>query len=234
MDILAEIEDFINEFNQTYDENYDIDSIRIDFDKQHKKEHLEDLGNWKKINKNDTKILAKLKKRLIVDEVTTAYQLENHNIYYYNKKDTANRNKKYRKATMVIFGMKQYHKAPPPYNIIKSIFNMLVYGNSKVAINIDVCSDTPTKPNLKELEKHFYLKQYIEPKTRTPTDTHYINYPNILMIEKLIIYNKKVKNDLGFNVWRIEALIHIPNIRCLALPLHDLKQITDIAKVKND
>ncbi len=50
------------------------------------------------------------------------------------------------------------------------------------------------------------------------------------MLEKIVMYNKRIKNNLSFNVWRIEAFINIPNIRYLALPLHEFKQITDMAK----
>jgi len=227
MNILQELENFIYEFNKYNDEDFNIDTIRIDFDKQHKKEKMDYIGEWKKINKDDRRILSKLKRRLTVDEVTTAYQLEKYNIYYYNKKDDT---KKYRKATMVIFGMKQYHKEPPPHELINTIFNMLVYGTSKVSVNIDICKDIDTKPHIEELNKYFALKQYIEPKTKTPTETYYINHPDITMIEKLIIYNKRIKNNLSFNVWRIEALVHIPNLKYLALPLHEFKQITDIVK----
>ena len=53
MNTLQELENFINEFNINNNEDFAIDSIRIDFSKQHKKENLEQLGNWKKINKND-------------------------------------------------------------------------------------------------------------------------------------------------------------------------------------
>ena len=227
MDILAEIENFIKEFNRDNQEDFNIDTIRIEFSKQHKKKKLEQFGSWNKINKNNQNILAKLKERLTVDQITTAYQLEKYNIYYYNHTD---KTKQYNKATMVIFGMSQYHKDPPPYNIINSLFNMLVFGTSKVNVNIDVCSDTAVKPKIQKIMKFFTLKQYIEPKTKTPTETFYINYPNIDMIEKVVIYNKRIKNNLSFNVWRVEALVHIPNIRFLALPLHDLKQITDLAK----
>jgi len=227
MDVLEELEDFIKEFNQDNNEDFNIDTIRIEFDKQHKKDKLLQFGNWKKINKNDRRILSKLKKRLTVDEITTAYQLDKHNIYYYNQTD---KTKKYRKATMVIFGMKQYHKEPPPKELIENIFNMLVFGTSKVSVNIDVCSDTDIKPNIHNLMQHFTLTQYVEPISQTPTETYYINDPKITMIEKLVSYNKRIKNNLNFNVWRVEALINIPNIRCLALPLHEFKQITDIAK----
>ncbi|MCT7543618.1 hypothetical protein [Aliarcobacter cryaerophilus] len=133
MNILQELENFINEFNTNNDEDFAIDTIRIDFSKQHKKENLEQLGKWKKINKNDKKIMAKLKRRLTADEVTSAYQLENYNIYYYN----SNKDKpRYRIATMVIFGMKQYHKEPPPQNIVTKILSIL-----KNVTNIDLCFD---------------------------------------------------------------------------------------------
>ena len=227
MNTLQELENFINEFNINNNEDFAIDSIRIDFSKQHKKENLEQLGNWKKINKNDKKIMAKLKRRLTADEVTSAYQLENHNIYYYN----SNKDKpKYRIATMVIFGLKQYHKAPPPQNIVTKILSIL-----KNITNIDLCFDMKQKPNLELLKKHFELKRYFDKKIKAYTDTYYINDTNILMIDKITIYNKAIKNNLEGILYRIEATISIPNIRVLSLPLNEFKQITDLAKkVIND
>jgi hypothetical protein len=225
MNTLQELENFINEFNLNNDENFAIDTIRIDFSKQHKKENLEQLGSWKKINKNDKKIMAKLKRRLTADEVTSAYQLENYNIYYYN----SNKDKpKYRIATMVIFGLKQYHKAPPPQNIVTKILSIL-----KDITNIDLCFDMKQKPNLELLKKHFELKRYFDKTIKAYTDTYYINDTNILMIDKITIYNKAIKNNLEGILYRIEATILIPNIRVLALPLQEFKQITDLAKGNN-
>jgi hypothetical protein len=222
MNVIQELENFINEFNINNNEDFAIDSIRIDFSKQHKKENLEQLGNWKKINKNDKKIMNKLKKRLILDEVTSAYQLENYNIYYYN----SNKDKpKYRIATMVIFGLKQYHKAPPPQNIVTKILSIL-----KDITNIDLCFDMKQKPNLELLKKHFELKRYFDKTIKAYTDTYYINDTNILMIDKITIYNKAIKNKLEGILYRIEATISIPNIRVLFLPLNEFKQITDLAK----
>mgnify|MGYP003391550805 FL=1 len=222
MNTLQELENFINEFNINNKEDFAIDSIRIDFSKQHKKENLEQLGNWKKINKNDKRIMNKLKRRLAVDEVTSAYQLENHNIYYYN----SNKDKpKYRVATMVIFGLKQYHKAPPPQNIVTKILSIL-----KNITNIDLCFDIKQKPNIELLKKHFELKRYFDKKIKAYTDTYYINDTNILMIDKITIYNKAMKNNLKGILYRIEATISIPNIRVLSLPLNEFKQITDLAK----
>lgn len=222
MNTLQEIENFINEFNLNNDEDFAIDTIRIDFSKQHKKENLEQLGSWKKINKNDKKIMDKLKRRLTADEVTSAYQLENYNIYYYN----SNKDKpKYRIATMVIFGLKQYHKAPPPQNIVTKILSIL-----KNITNIDLCFDMKQKPNLELLKKYFELKRYFDKTIKAYTDTYYINDTNILMIDKITIYNKAIKNNLEGILYRIEATISIPNIRVLSLPLNEFKQIIDLAK----
>ena len=224
MNILQELENYINEFNQDNNENNSIDTIRIDFSKQHKKKSLEQLGRWKKINKNDKRIMDKLKRRLSVDEVTSAYQLENHNIYYYN----SNRDKpRYRIATMVIFGLKQYHKAPPPQNIVTKILSIL-----KNITNIDLCLDIKQKPNIKLLQEYFELKRYIT-KDGIFTDTYYINKTNIVMIDKITIYNKAFKNKLDGILYRVEATISIPNHNYLALPLHEFKQITDLAKGNN-
>jgi hypothetical protein len=221
MNILQELENFINEFNINNDEDFAIDTIRIDFSKQHKKENLEQLGNWKKINKNDKRIMAKLKRRLTADEVTSAYQLEDFNIYYYN----SNKDKpRYRVATMVIFGMKQYHKEPPPQNIVTKILSIL-----KDISNIDLCFDMKQKPNIELLRKYFDLKRFVT-KDGVITDTYYINDTGVLMIDKITIYNKAIKNNLEGILYRIEATISIPNIRFLALPLNEFKQITDLAK----
>lgn len=227
MNTLSEIEEIIKEFNSNNDENLEIDSIRIEFSKQHKLEQLKEIGCWKKINKNDKKIMDKLKKRLDTDEITSAYQLEQYNIYYYNSnKDRP----KYRKAMMVIFGLKQYHTAPPSQRIVKKILSIL-----KNISSIDICKDFTYNPDLEKLKRYFYLKRYFEKKIKAYTDTYYINETYITMLEKITIYNKTVKNDLDFICWRFEALISIPNSKVLALPLQEFKQITDLARDgKND
>ncbi len=220
MNILQELENFINEFNQNNDEDFKIDSIRIDFSKQHKKENLEQLGNWKKLQKNSN-ILHKLKKRLVDEEITSVMRLEKYNIYYYN----SNKDKpQYRIATMIIFGMKQYHKSPPPYQIVSKILSIL-----KNITNIDLCLDIKQQLKLELLKNHFNLKRFVT-KDGVITDTYYINETNISMIDKICIYDKAFKNKLTGILWRIEATMSIPNIKYLALPLYEFKQITDLAK----
>ena len=88
--------------------------------------------------------------------------------------------------------------------------------------NIDICLDLPYKPDIEALGRYFTLTPYIT--------TRYINDTGIPMIDKVIIYDKGFKNQLNIILWRIEAKISIPNVKVLALPLDELKQITDIAR----
>jgi len=224
MNILQELEDFIQEFNNLENENFCIDSIRVEFSKQYKLKALQKLGKWEKLKKNSP-LIPKLKKRLLTNEITSAYRLENHNIYYYNSnKDRP----KYRKAILVIFGMKQYHKEPPPKNLIVNILQIL-----KNVTSIDLCLDLPYKPNLELLSNQFTLTPYIT-KKGVKTDTVYINHTHIPMLEKIIFYNKALKNKLQGTLWRIEATIIIPNFRVLALPLYEFKETIDLTRITND
>ena len=224
MNILQELEDFINEFNSLNDEDFQIDTLRIEFSKQYKLEALKSVGKWNKIKKNSP-LIPKLKNRLLVDEVTSAYRLENHNIYFYNSNADA---RKYRKAVLVIFGIKQYHKDPPPRELISKILQIL-----KDVSSVDICIDLPYKPNLETIKQYFTLTPFIT-KNGVVTDTRYINDTGTLMLDTIIFYNKDSKNDLKRTLWRIEATISIPNFRMLTLPLHEFKDIINLVRITND
>ena len=227
MNIYQELQNYIQEFNKNNEIELSIDTIRIEFEKQYKINELKNIGKWHKLNKSSEQIKRKLNKRLDIDEVTTVYQFENENIYFYN----SNKDKpKYRIATIVIFGMKQYHKKPPPNNLIEKLVNMLTYKNSKNECNIDVCCDIKQNPNLAKLSSIFDLKQYIEPTSKKLTDTYYINNTSVLMLDKICIYNKALKNELQGILYRIEATISIPNLKVLQLPLNDFKSIIEIIR----
>lgn len=223
VDVLKELEDFINEFNHDKDEEFDIDSIRIEFNKTTKLEKLKELGKWSKVSKSDKQIMKHIKSGYRNIKVTSVQKLDKLNIYYYNLPDSP----KYRKAVMVIFGLKQYHKDPPPRDIINSIIAIL-----KNISNIDVCKDLNYKPNITNLKRYFKIKRYREPISKVLTNTYYINDTDILMLNKVVIYDKAQKNNLDGVLWRIEANIFIPNIKVLAIPLYEFKnEILEIAKV---
>jgi hypothetical protein len=111
--------------------------------------------------------------------------------------------------------MSQYHKSPPPRALIDKILHIL-----KDVTEVDICIDNNVIPNYDELQKHYNLTPYF--------DTRYINDTDILMVEKVVIYNKQFKNNLDVLMWRMEATVSIPNLKVLAIPLND---IDDIAKI---
>ncbi|MGJ0362876.1 hypothetical protein NG776_02565 [Aliarcobacter cryaerophilus] len=217
--VLKDLEEYIKDFNDNNDLKLSYDTIRIVFSKQHKLTKIKALGNWKKISKSNRTIFSSLRKKIIDDEVTSVYQLENYNIFYYN----SNKDKpRYRLATMVIFGLKQYHKEPTPHHIIEDLLSIL-----KNITSLDLCCDMKQKPNIDNLKGKFRTRQYLT-KEKVKTDTHYINNTNILMLDRVCIYNKAKKNDLKGRLYRIEATISIPNIKALALPLYEFKHIIEL------
>jgi len=219
MYILQELDEFIDDFNKSNDEDFNIDSIRVEFQKQHKLEELKKLGNWSKVEKNSS-LLAKLKKRLLKSEITSAWRLGKEKIYYYNMQDPP----KYRRATLVIFGMKQYHKPTPQRELVSKLLQVM-----KDVSSVDICIDIPYTPNLETIKKYFTLTTYYA-KDGTVTDTRYINDTGTPMLDTIVFYNKAFKNGLQGTLWRIEAKISISNFRALALPLHEFKHIVDIAR----
>jgi hypothetical protein len=198
---------------------FNIDTIRIEFSLQHKRKHLELLGVWHKLKKDDFKY-NQINKRISNKELSSVYKLEDYNIYYYRKTDK-NKNQT---AIMIMFGLKQYHKAQPPRELISSIVDILTYKvdfKKYRDFEIDLCFDTPIAPNYDLITKEF--------NTRTVQSsrgvTCYINNPRLLMIRSVCIYDKASKNNLTAPLWRYEATIHIPNPRELHLPLDDFIDI---------
>lgn len=214
IDILGELESYIQDYNSCYNKDYKIDSIRITYSKSYKQEQLNDIGKWNKINKNSN-ILKQLKK--YVPDLTYAYrlktELQTEKIFFYNLKDPP----KYRKAIMIIFGLSQYKKKIPSKLLVHRILDIM-----KDVTEIDICLDYDKRPNYNELQKHFKLKRLYG------DNTVYINEPSILMIKKIIIYNKAFKDKLKNPLWRLEATIEIPNINELAIPMRDIDMISSI------
>lgn len=217
MSILSKLETYLQEFNF----DFQIDTLRIDFIKSSKKDRLNSIGNWNKI-KPTHQLFLKLKRRYETEELTTVYQLENHNIYYYNS-----RKKDYKFATLVAYGLHQHHKAPPPVKIVNSILSIMQTSvkRGRNLLNIDICYDMKYIPNIEALKKLYYLTDY-----KKQGSTFYINDTKILSMDRICIYNKALKNKLDGTLWRIEATISIPNYNYLALPINELIEIISLAK----
>lgn len=217
MSILSKLEDYLKEFEF----DFKIDTLRIDFIKSSKKDKLNSIGNWNKI-KPTHQLFLKLKRRYETEELTTVYQLEGYNIYYFNSKK-----KDYKFATLVMFGLFQYHKAPPPVEIINSILSIMQSSvkRGRNLLNIDICYDIKTIPNIEALKEFYYLTDY-----KKQGNSFYINDTKILSMDRVCIYNKALKNKLDGTLWRIEATISIPNYNYLALPICEFIEIIKLAK----
>lgn len=217
MSILSKLEDYLKEFEF----DFKIDTLRIDFIKSSKKDKLNSIGSWNKI-KPTHQLFLKLKRRYETEELTTVYQLEGYNIYYFNSKK-----KDYKLATLVMFGLYQYHKAPPPVKIVNSILSIMQSSvkRGRNLLNIDICFDMKSIPDIATLKQFYYLTDY-----KKQGNSFYINDTKILSMDRVCIYNKALKNKLDGTLWRIEATISIPNYNYLALPICEFIEIIKIAK----
>ena len=206
MNILSELKNYLQEFNF----DFQIDTLRVDFIKTSKKSKLDTVGRWNKIKPNH-QLFLKLQRRYELKEITTVHQLENYNIYYFNSKK-----KDYKLSTLVMFGLYQYHKAPPPVEIVNSILSIMKSSvkRGRNLLNIDICYDMQSIPDISTLKQFYYLTDY-----KKQGSTFYINSTNILSMDRICIYNKALKNSLDGTLWRIEATVSIPNYNCLSLPI---------------
>lgn len=207
------LDDHLFNFNKSNQTLLRVDTIRISFSKQHKLSRLKKVGFWHKVTPS-SKISSKLKKRLSDEEVTSAYQLEDYNIYFFNSQDRP----LYRKAVMVIFGLSQYDDREVPHYLIDEILHTL--GNIS---NIDICFDFDFIPKLDLMQKRFKLIDF-----KNYHQTYYCNNPQIQLIEKFVIYNKSLKNGLKDILYRIEFKVWIHNIKDLYLPLDEIINIISL------
>jgi len=228
MHLLQHLQNYLDEFNNLHNITLKIDTIRVDFSKRYTLPKLEKLGEWQQLQSNSN-ILSKLKKREDDEKITTAYRLKGYGVYYYNLQDAP----KYRKARLVVFGLSQYHSDMTTKEIdndlidktLKSVINSTL---SKLnGVTLDVCYDMPTAPSLEQIKKHFKLYRF--------KDSIYINEPDIMGVEKIVIYNKQAKNTLKSILYRIEVTIRIYNLKALILPLDDvLEHIITPTRGAND
>ena len=216
MGILSKLENYLQEFNF----DFQIDTLRIDFIKTSKKSKLDTVGIWNKVKPNH-QLFLKLQRRYEAKEITTVHQLEGYNIYYFNS-----RKKDYKLSTLVMFGLYQYHKAPPPVEIVNSILSIMQSSikRGRNLLNIDICYDMKSIPDIATLKQFYYLTDY-----KKQGSTFYINSTNILSMDRICIYNKALKNKLDGILYRIEATISIPNFNCLALPINEFIEIINLA-----
>jgi len=224
MDILLQIKEDIKEFNRENNRSFDIDTIRIDFNKTYTLPRLKSFGEWERL-KEKSNILKRIK-REEGDKFTKAYQLKGYTIYYYSLN---NDKPKYRKARLVIYGIKQYYKnmiAIPRTSTDSEILSLVAKSatSKNDTVSVDICHDMETSPSIHNLQNRFIVDRYREPTSGKLTDTYYIYTPDIMGMEKVTIYDKETKNTLKGTLWRVEATIRIHSLRALFMPLDDFER----------
>ena len=154
-------------------------------------------------------------------KITELYELENLSIFYATTKAP---NECRQRAVIEFYGLKQYHKPAPPFDLVAELL-----GAVNNVSSIDLCFDRPEPFNLDVFDKIQI------------GDTTYLK-TELTALERVYFYDKAKKNNLNLPLYRAEATAPIidlnkpallPRAERLELQLHqavcDFSQIIDIA-----
>jgi hypothetical protein len=214
MNILNELENHINHLNNIFNFKFSIDTIRAKFSKKYTLERLQAIGKWQKLQKN-SEIFKRVQKKEYPTKITSVHRLKNYDVYYYNYQDKFSR-----LAKLVMYGLHQYEDDMSIIPIDRLLIKRLLetVGNSVLSkkdnVDIDVCYDMPSKPNIANLKPHFTLTPF--------WGSIYINEPHIMAVERVNIYNKTQKDDLQETLYRVEATVQVHNLKDIFIPLDDV------------
>ena len=154
-------------------------------------------------------------------KITELYELENLSIFYATTKAP---NECRQRAVIEFYGLKQYHKLAPPFDLVAELL-----GAVNNVSSIDLCFDSPKPFNLcafevVRYENTVYLKQ------------------NLGVLERVYFYDKALKNNLNLPLYRAEATAPIVDLNKPALlpraerlelqlrqAVRDFSQIIDLA-----
>lgn len=154
-------------------------------------------------------------------KITELYELENLSIFYATTKAP---NGCRQRAVIEFYGLKQYHKPAPPFDLVAELLSAVNNVSS-----IDLCFDRPEPFNLDVFDK------------AQIGDTTYLK-TELTALERVYFYDKAKKNNLNLPLYRAEATAPIidlnkpallPRAERLELQLRqavrDFSQIIDLA-----
>lgn len=187
--------------------NIHIDTIRASFFKNRvtKKHHtkielLKSIAKnhglkWRKMqDAKEIKIAGRYEFRGL--KITDFYELEDLSIFYATTKAP---NDCRHKAVIEFYGLRQYHKPAPPLDLIAELLDAINNVSS-----IDLCYDSHTPFNLDA----FKIIRY--------GSTAYVK-AEFGVLQRIYFYDKALKNDLGFSLYRAEATAPIIDLNKSAL-----------------
>ena len=132
-------------------------------------------------------------------KITELYELENLSIFYATTKAP---NECRQRAVIEFYGLKQYHKPAPPFDLVAELL-----GAVNNVSSIDLCFDRPEPFNLDVFDK------------AQIGDTTYLK-TELTALERVYFYDKAKKNNLNLSIYRAEAVATIaPKNKGNPLPL---------------
>lgn len=211
MSIIHDFNDVINSLNKNTKLNLAIDTIRCNFYKNGIARNLntnkinalktvaENYGyKWRKLNKNNDDFI-KIYKRYHYDkklDLTNIYTLTDNEkilpIYYAN---TTNGNR--HKSRLEIYALKQYDREKPDYEFINKLLSIV-----NTITSIDLCFDFKEPLNTDKLKEIFNFREYGE-----TNPTVYFDLELYDLVQRFYIYDKQLKNNLKYPLYRIETEI---------------------------
>ena len=154
-------------------------------------------------------------------KITELYELENLSIFYATTKAP---NDCRQRAVIEFYGLKQYHKPAPPFDLVAELL-----GAVNNVSSVDLCFDRP---------EPFCLDAF--DKTQIG-DTTYLK-TGLTALERVYFYDKAKKNNLNLPLYRAEATAPITDLNKPALlpraqrlelqlrqAVRDFSQIIDLA-----
>ena len=129
-------------------------------------------------------------------KITELYELENLSIFYAATKAP---NECRQRAVIEFYGLKQYHKLAPPFDLVAELLSAVNNVSS-----IDLCFDRPEPFNLDAFE------------IVGSGSTAYIK-TEMTALERVYFYDKAKKNNLNLPLYRVEATAPIIDLNKPAL-----------------
>ena len=129
-------------------------------------------------------------------KITELYELENLSIFYAATKAS---NKCRQRAVIEFYGLKQYHKPAPPFDLVAELL-----GAVNNVSSVDLCFDRPEPFNLDVFDK------------AQIGDTTYLK-TELTALERVYFYDKAKKNNLNLPLYRAEATAPIIDLNKPAL-----------------
>ena len=129
-------------------------------------------------------------------KITDLYELENLSIFYATTKAP---NECRQRAVIEFYGLKQYHKPAPPFDLVAELL-----GAVNNVSSVDLCFDRPEPFNLDVFDK------------AQIGDTTYLK-TELTALERVYFYDKAKKNNLNLPLYRAEATAPIIDLNKPAL-----------------